>query len=228
MVIGICEDRKEDCIRIERTCTNLIKQHNVIFEIKKFQDGQEVLEYEDRLDLLLLDIEMPRVDGIEVKNQFQKRNKDTMIMFVTIHDEMMMSAFGMNVYGFIHKGSLEKNLEKMLPSALEIMQNYVMIEGQIDSRKVIYIKSEGVYCRFFMEDGKEQLVRISIKKLEESLAGAGYIRTHKSYLVNPKWILRWDGSVVMTQCGEVPVSVRLRTKAKREYENYCKKYAGYC
>lgn len=151
-----------------------------------------------------------------------------MILFVTIHDELMSSAFGMNVYGFIHKRSLEKNMERILPSALELIQNYVMIEGEIDSRKVVYIKSEGVYCRFFMEDGEEQLIRISMKKLEELLLGVGYIRTHKSYLVNPKWIRKWDTGVVITQQGEVPVSVRLRAKAKREYDSYCLKYAGYC
>lgn len=228
MIIGICEDRKEDRIRIEQACTSLINYENEIFEIKEFQDGQEVLEYEDSLDLLFLDIEMPKVDGIKVKNQLQKQKKNTMILFVTIHDELMSSAFGMNVYGFIHKRSLEKNMERILPSALELIQNYVMIEGEIDSRKVVYIKSEGVYCRFFMEDGEEQLIRISMKKLEELLLGVGYIRTHKSYLVNPKWIRKWDTGVVITQQGEVPVSVRLRAKAKREYDSYCLKYAGYC
>lgn len=75
MIIGICEDRKEDRIRIEQACTSLINYENEIFEIKEFQDGQEVLEYEDSLDLLFLDIEMPKVDGIKVKNQLQKQKK---------------------------------------------------------------------------------------------------------------------------------------------------------
>lgn len=228
MVIGICEDREKDRIRIERACTNFGKNRNEYFEIKKFQNGQEVLEYEDTLDLLFLDIEMPKVDGIKVKNQFQKWNKSSMIIYVTIHDELMMSAFGMNVYGFIHKDSLENNLEQILPSALEILQNYVMIDECTDSRNVVYIKSEGVYCRFVMEDGSDKLIRISMKKLEEMLCGVGYIRTHKSYLVNSKWIRKWENGKVVTWNGEIPISVRLRTKAKKEYENYCEKYAGYC
>lgn len=228
MIIGICEDRKEDSIRIEKAIMNFIKHRNETFEVKKFQDGQEVLEYEDNLDLLFLDIEMPNVDGIQVKNEFQKWKKNTMILYVTIHDELMMSAFGLNVYGFIHKESLEHNLNRILPSAMEILQNYVMIDEYTDSRNVVYIKSEGVYCRLVMEDGTEKIIRSSMKRIEEMLYCVGYIRTHKSYLVNPKWISKWDGGKIMTCKGEVPVSGRLRTKAKKEYMDYCKKYASYC
>lgn len=228
MIIGICEDRKEDSIRIEKACMNFIKDRNGNFQVKKFQDGQEVLEYEDKLDLLFLDIEMPNVDGIKVKNQFQKHKKNTMILYVTIHDEMMMSAFGVNVFGFIPKESLEHGINRMLPSAMEILQNYVMIDEYTDSRDVVFIKSEGVYCRLVMEDGSEKIIRSSMKRMEEILCCVGYIRTHKSYLVNPKWISKWDGGVITTCRGEVPVSGRLRAKAKKEYMAYCEKYAGYC
>lgn len=228
MVIGICEDRMEDSIRIEKAFTSLTKYQDKSFDIKKFHDGQEVLEYKENLDLLFLDIELPKVDGIKVKNQFQKWNRNTMILYVTVHDELMMSAFGMNVFGFIHKEFLEHNIKQILPSALEILQNYVMIDEDTDSRKVVYVKSEGIYCRFVMEDGSEKLIRIAMKKLEEMLLGVGYIRTHKSYLVNAKWILKWEGGKIITSNGEVPVSGRLRTKARKAYEIYCKKNAGYC
>lgn len=228
MVIGICEDQIEDSIRIEKACTDFFNQKNEPFEIKKFFDGQEVLDYKEKLDLLFLDIEMPEVDGIRVKNQLQKWNKNTMIVYVTVHDELMKSAFGINVFGFIQKEYLESSIKQILPSALEILQNYVMIDGQIDSRSVVYIKSEGVYCRFYMVDGSEKLIRIAIKKTEEMLTGAGYIRSHKSYLVNLRWIIKLEDRTIITSYGEVPVSGRLWSRTRKEYEKYCKKNAGYC
>ena len=87
---------------VEAVCkqvANSYKDENIIIET--FTDGKEVLEGE--YDILILDIEMENLDGISVKNNFQSRKKDTIIIFVTSHDEMMNQAFGVNVMGFVTK-----------------------------------------------------------------------------------------------------------------------------
>ena len=228
MLIGICEDRKEDCICIERVCTEIIEPMEKNYEIRRFFDGQDVLECQDKIDLLFLDIEMPRVDGIQVKEQFQKEGKDTMILYVSKHDELMRSAFGIHVYGFIQKCRLKQQMQQILPEALEILQNFCLIEGNVDSRNVVYIKAEHVYSRIVMKDGSERLLRTSLEKFEKQLTRVGFIRTHKSYLVNPIWICKIEGKEVKMVQANIPISVRLRTKVKKEYEEYCKIHARYC
>lgn len=73
MVIGICDDENVIRDKIEKICINETKKYCEDVAIQKYSDGREVLEKD--FDILILDIEMEDVDGIVVKNYFQKRKK---------------------------------------------------------------------------------------------------------------------------------------------------------
>lgn len=127
MVIGICDDENVIRDKIEKICINETKKYCEDVVIQKYSDGREVLEKD--FDILILDIEMEDVDGIVVKNYFQKRKKDTIIIFVTSHNEMMSQAFGVNVMGFVAKSYLDNQLQVMLDGAMKRVMNTVSIEG---------------------------------------------------------------------------------------------------
>ena len=123
MVIGICDDENVIRDKIEKICINETKKYCEDVVIQKYSDGREVLEKD--FDILILDIEMEDVDGIVVKNYFQKRKKDTIIIFVTSHNEMMSQAFGVNVMGFVAKSYLDNQLQVMLDGAMKRVMNTV-------------------------------------------------------------------------------------------------------
>lgn len=228
MIIGICDDNQEDRRKIESICNKTLLKLSIPYEILEFENGEKFLECNDTIDLLILDIEMPRLTGIDVKEYLQKIDKKTLIIFVTNHDELVLSAFGINVYGFVMKKTLEKQLFDMIESAVLVINQYVIIDGIIDSREICYIKSERVYNTLFMADGSEKLLRASLKELEEQLVGVGFIRTHRTYLVNAKWIIRIGEKEVFLDKKKIPVSVRLRKEVNRKYRDYCEKNARYC
>lgn len=227
MKIAICEDEEKDLEQITALCRKILDDLDVPADIHTFRNGQELLSAEETFHLLILDIEMPGANGIQIKEQFQQRGNNTMILFVTVHDEMMQSAFGIHVFGFIQKKNMEAHMTEILPQAVQILQNYTMINGQIDSRQVIYIDSEHVYSKFHLIDGSEKLMRISLEKLQKTLAPVHFIRIHKSYLVNAAHIKKWMDTEVVTDCGTFPISVRMRAKAKKQYEKYCLEHAKY-
>ena len=166
MVIGICDDENVIRDKIEKICINETKKYCEDVVIQKYSDGREVLEKD--FDILILDIEMEDVDGIVVKNYFQKRKKDTIIIFVTSHNEMMSQAFGVNVMGFVAKSYLDNQLQVMLDGAMKRVMNTVSIEG-VDSRKVCYIQAEHIYNILHLENETEVSVRCSSTDLEKML-----------------------------------------------------------
>lgn len=176
MIIGICDD--ENCMReqVAMVCKEVVEKYNTDIQIETFSDGKQVIEKE--FDILILDIEMEGVDGISVKNIFQNRKKDTIIIFVTSHDEMMSQAFGVNVIGFVTKCYLKSQLPVMLNSAIKRVMNTVNIDG-IDSRKICYIEAEHVYNILHLEDGSEMSVRRTSAQLEMALTSVGFIRIHR-------------------------------------------------
>ncbi len=225
MVIGICDDENVIRDKIEKICINETKKYCDDVVIQKYSDGREVLEKD--FDILILDIEMEDVDGIVVKNYFQKRKKDTIIIFVTSHNEMMSQAFGVNVMGFVTKSYLDNQLQVMLDNAMKRVMNTVSIEG-VDSRKVCYIQAEHVYNILHLENETEVSVRCSSADLEKMLEVVGFIRVHRTYIINMAYVDHIKDKTVVVNKKEIPVSARLKSKLKKEYSRYCRENARYC
>ena len=182
---------------------------------------------EKDFDILILDIEMEDVDGIVVKNYFQKRKKDTIIIFVTSHNEMMSQAFGVNVMGFVTKSYLDNQLQVMLDGAMKRVMNPVSLEG-VDSRKVCYIQAEHVYNILHLENETEVSVRCSSADLEKMLEVVGFIRVHRTYIINMAYVDHIKDKTVLVNKREIPVSARLKSRLRKEYSRYCRENARYC
>jgi len=146
---------------------------------------------------------------------------------VTAHEEMMQSAFGLQVFGFVQKRHMEGQLVQMLPGAFRILQNYVEVE-EVDSRRIVCIKAEHVYSRLLLEDDTQKLIRRTLSYLEEMLVPVGFIRIHKSFLINAGHVTSWHAGEVITVTGSYPISVRLRAQAKKQYDRYCMEHAKFC
>ena len=225
MVIGICDDENVIRDKIEKICINETKKYCEDVVIQKYSDGREVLEKD--FDILILDIEMEDVDGIVVKNYFQKRKKDTIIIFVTSHNEMMSQVFGVNVMGFVAKSYLDNQLQVMLDGAMKRVMNTVSIEG-VDSRKVCYIQAEHIYNILHLENETEVSVRCSSADLEKMLEGVGFIRVHRTYIINMAYVDHIKDKTVLVNKREIPVSARLKSRLRKEYSRYCRENARYC
>lgn len=176
------------------------------------KNGLEAIKLVDEkaCDLLLLDIEMPGLNGIEVARKLLKKNNPPKIIFATAYDHYAVEAFEVNAIDYILKPfdedrikkgivrvlSLEPKdvagkLEKMLLS-FEKREKYlskvcVKTKGNIhlvDINDIVYAKGEGGLV-FICENGKEYLSDYkSLESLEEKLDPQKFYKTHRAYLVN--------------------------------------------
>lgn len=94
----------------------------------------------------------------------------------------------------------------------------VIDEGQrllrVPPRDVLCVRSSGNYAEFVLADGRRPLMRATLASLEESLAEAGFVRTHRSWLVNPAHVVEvaaegsGDYGLGLSDGGKVPLSRR--------------------
>ena len=73
---------------------------------KRFSSGRELLEDSTKVDILLLDIQMPGMDGMETARLFHRQQRDTLIIFVTAASEYVFQAFDVGAFHYLVK-SLE-------------------------------------------------------------------------------------------------------------------------
>lgn len=227
MIVGICEDNEYDRRLIERECRLDCSENGISIEVVSFDSGKALLRYSFDIDILLLDIDMPDVNGIDIKEQYQKENKETLIIFVTDHKECMSSAFGVNVYGFVEKSKIY-TLKDILTSAIGYKNRGIWI-GDVNSREVMYIISEEQYIRLYLKDGRNVLLDMCISVMEEKLENTDFVKVHRSYIVNMDYVkeISRDNKIVVRD-KEISIAVRRVKKVKERYRDYCKKNGRYC
>lgn len=225
MVIGVCDDNEVMRKYMVKSCETIAAEFDDEILIRTFQDGSAVLNQD--LDILILDIEMKDVDGITVKDTFQRKDKNTIIIFVTSHSELMPQAFGVNVIGFVTKNFIEEQLPPILTLAVKKVLNTVSVDG-VDSRDICYIEAEHVYNMLHTVGKQEILVRISSSELEQMLSGVGFIRVHRAYIVNMAFVDGIHEKSIIVDGQEIPVSSRLRSKIKKDYDKYCRENVRFC
>ena len=224
MVIAICDDEEVMRRKSLKICKDIISNYNREFEILEYTDGSEI-DRED-IDILILDIEMPVIDGLSVKEMLENKGIDTYIIFVTSHDELMPEAFGKNVIGCTMKTLLDKQLGKILEKTIKIASQSILIEG-IDSKYITYIQADNVYCIVYLKDGTHQLVRSGIGNIAKQIEGSGLYKINKSYIINFEYLERINEKTVEVDGVLLPLSVRLRKTIKDEYRKYCRRNARF-
>lgn len=199
MRIGICDDEGEVRRQIQQICREVLRKNRIAGNFVQFTSGREVAEYDGKLDYLILDIEMPEMDGIEVKEMFQRDGEETLIIYVTNYQEYIRKAFGKNVYDFVDKGDLTKELPEVFEKAIQMQSRFVMIDGHINSKDVVYISVDHNYVDIFTSDEERFYFRESMETFEEMLKCVDFVRIHRKYLINLRWVKNVDKKKVKMQ-----------------------------
>ena len=182
----------------------------------------------NKLDLVFLDIEIPPPGGIEVARALVEFAHPPEIVFLTGHREHAVEAFDIGVTDYLLKPVRRDRLRQTLQrvrerrsrggDVSEILSGRVLLshpvkqtQDLVDLSEVSWFTSQGDLV-WAMVGQERYRVSLSLAKLEATLSGHQFVRTHKSYLVNLKCVRRLvrlsrHTHVLQTECGaEVPLS----------------------
>lgn len=219
--IGICDDEKQEREQAEKLCRLFFQAKEEEVRIICFSSGEEIIRYPEFLDILILDIEMSDMSGIQVKNRLEYGNCNTKILFLSSHEEKMPEAFGLNVCAFLKKPvqrqSFFNHMEKLW-NRMERSPRYE-VDTEIGRLKIpvndiLYVTVDKHYCEIVCMERKIK-IRKKIQQVEEELNNPLFFRCHRSYLVNLYQIDRLREDAVMMN-GDIVLVSRTNRKAMRE------------
>lgn len=222
--IAICDDQTIFIEQLETLLTHYSKEQDLPLNIDCYTDGTMLLAAEDMYELIFLDIDMPELDGMSVAKELRARGSQSLIVFVTSHQEHVFNAFEVNAFRFLVKpaklvdvsavmGAAVRELAAMQPKmiAIELYANQ-MIQLPVSEIKYVEALSKATIIHTTTEvfESKQPL-----KQLEDALSLYGFFRTHKSYLVNLKHVKSHTQQEVTLLCGESVHLSRLKAGAFR-------------
>lgn len=227
--VGICDEGQICRANIGKLVKKYFTKRSLEYQLREYESGKSFMEQGEEVDILLLDIEMEGISGIQLKNWLNQKKADTKIIFVTNHTEGMTEAFGKNVYGFLKKPPEQKQLEIYLERIMEeIEENQSLViksmnqEFVIKIKNVFYFVSEKKYSRMVGRNG-ERFCDMGLSQLEEKLKNQSFFRCHRSYLVNFRNIHTIKDNICMKNGDIIPVSRRKVKNLKDSYQLYMRK-----
>lgn len=215
--LAVCDD---DRIMVEYISDKL-REYYEECEINKYEDGKSLLADSCRqlFDALFLDIDMPEMNGMELAEKIRESNKYVKIIFVTNKEEFVYAAYKYQVFRFVRKSYLKQELIEVMASLREALQTeneYISIETasemmEIKIRDIKYIEAQSHKSIIYVDNNTFEVGK-SISEYEKLLESNGFIRVHKGYLVNFRYIYSVGNTDInLTDKSKVPLS---RNKVK--------------
>ena len=176
-------------------------------------NGEEMLALYDEKQpqVVILDVEMPVMDGIACAKALQDRNPLLIIIFATAHEQYMGDAFELYAFDYLLKPfKLERALKTLelvrerlteraeaaaqptvapaRAAAGRLMLRHKEGVSLVSVEKILLVQREERMTVIYTADGKRYVIGESMAEMEEKLPPEIFIRTHKSYIVNVNYI----------------------------------------
>ena len=175
---------------------------------------------------------MPELSGIQLASKFRDNGLDTTLVFVSSHDDFVFETFRYNAYRFVRKNKLISDTQEMISSfCASLKTKSVIVRLDLDQQRALEQKvSDIAYFYSIRHDiyfvtAQKESIRLAMhiytmNELEKQFTEKGFIRVHRSYLVNYAWILQIKGDqVYLKNCQDkIPLSRGRSEKVKLQYQ----------
>lgn len=239
----------DDEKRSRETLTGLLARYcqediDIVGEADGMESGIEGIQVH-KPDVVFLDIQMPDGSGFKLLEELEEINFE--VVFTTAYDQYAIKAIRYSALDYLLKpivpaelrnavakvkqkksdGTINKHIRVLLENIKETNTASKRIilstsEGMhvIDIKDIIRCESDDYYTRFFIKDRKTIMVSKTLKENEELLSEYGFIRPHKSHLVNIRYIKSYikndGGYILLTDGTTIPVSRRKKEKTLQD------------
>lgn len=232
MKIAICDD---ELMHLNATKIQLEEAYKSLdLMIYPFQDGRKLIDSIEKTtyDLIILDIEMPFIDGLSVARKLRELGEKTALVFLTSHLEYALKGYEVNALRYLTKPVKKEQLTEIINHLVEKNSEVKKIMLKSDDEMlmlpisdVLYMEARNQDVRVVTKEG-DYFHRYNIRDYEEELRQYFFVRCHRSYLVNLSHVAKITGKDIIIDNGEmIPLSRTKEKSVKEALITYTKRSA---
>ncbi len=229
--IAIVEDNQEENDKLFSYLKKYSSDNSIQFEIKQYLAAEPFLNSEDHFDIVFMDIELPKINGMDASVELRKKDKDITIIFVTNMAAFAIKGYEVDALDFILKPiryeSLERKFKKAVDSIISKKEGKLTLSIN-HSLKVFHL-SDILYIEVLDHNvcihtkNGDYSTRCSLNKLEEELKDKNFFRCNNYCLVNLGAITEVDHDEIKIGNNRLKIS-RAR---KKEFTTTLCNYLGH-
>jgi len=230
--VAICDDDSRDLLQIASLLESYRRDRKAELSYVSFQNTIELLSSMDNrdYDLLLLDMLMPGINGMQVAREIRERNSQIQMVFLTSSPEYAVESFSVRAYHYLLKPPSEEKLFPILDRLMDDLRKpedalHIKTQSSVFSLpygKIEYIEVSAKKLYFYLTDGDTRKVTGKLADFEHALLKkSSFIKVHRSYIVNLQWVqeLR-QGELVTVSGRRVPVSRAAYPQVRTAYMQF--------
>ena len=174
-------------------------------------------------DLLILDVEMPGLTGIQLAKSLKKL---PLIIFISSHPTYAVDAFDVDAIDYLVKPvALERLIRAIdkartlteIKASTETADSFKKADDQsffikeknayvkINFSEVLYFESLGDFVNIFLQKGEKKIALVSLKNLEQQLPASSFIRISRTHMLNKDKITAIDNSSIFLDTIQIPI-----------------------
>jgi DNA-binding LytR/AlgR family response regulator len=191
-----------------------------------FLNAEDALAYldEHRVDVMFLDIEMPGISGFELMDRLEYPPQ---VILTTSKTEYAYDAFQYNVTDYLRKpftyDRFLESVQKLRIARSDVPEPaedhiFIKVDGKLirlEGRDILYIESMGDYVRFVTQQRK-YITHNTIKNIESRVEGMGFLKVHRSYIVNMSQVDDLQDTNLIVKGVSIPVSKSHKLRIRQE------------
>ena len=226
--IGVCDD---NAVILQNICSmieNAFLDYTGDFDVLSYTSGQLLYKayMQERFDVIFLDIDMPKMSGFEVAKMLRDDFSSCFIIFITSHSELVYESMDFQPFHFIRKNCsvpLEESIEEIVKKLMTHMKQNekIILEDDLSGRcavyirDIVYMESDRHYVKYYIK-GKDMPIRmrIGINECEGKYQEYDFVRIHKRYLINLRYLSKLDNRIDEILIG----SLNLRLPMSKNYK----------
>lgn len=234
-----CEQTRlfvESCIDDENMINTIIKENklkDLEIYVYKFSNANDFMAMGEnkRFHILLSDIEMPEINGIDLGMWFREKYPTSCLIYLTSYSEYASIGFKMNVFQYIEKEDMHERMPAILWKAIRRMAKTQICKIEvttqlgpcfISSSDVFYIQKEKntKYVEYITQTGKYRN-RITLEQAVQQMPKYEFIKVERGYAVNIRHVLRFRKNVIlMRDKTEITVSRLYVAEFRKKLSEY--------
>lgn len=235
--VAIVDDEKVFLEKIEMLLTQIMTSASVEYSISTYIDSDDFLNSDLQFDLLLFDIDMPKINGFDLVkriNSLPLKTNQYSVIYISNYENLVFESFKYSPFRFVRKNMLESDFSEAIEAFLQkymTENNYFTFIDKdsntcmkIQIMDIMYFESYGHDICLVEKTGKTYKIKrntnCTLNWLEDMYSSNGFIRSHKSYLVNYRHIYKIQENKIYFTNGKVAlITIRNVKEFKIKYQS---------
>lgn len=237
---AVCDDEKHHLDIVSVATCETLRECGLQANVEVFSHGEELLaeHRKNPFDVLILDIDMPQMSGFDIAKAVRELSNQPHVIFVTAKHELVYDSFEYQPFYFVCKrveSDLKSDLHHVIHKLRPLLkQNKTLLitdntlgEIAVSLKDILYIQSEKHYLFYYrVGDAVPLKERRILSEREVELTDFDFFKPHRRYLVNMKYVSRFDlvlHAVTMANGESIPISKTLKDDAFEAYRKFMRR-----